>query len=410
MLELKKRIHQINLFFLPLAAFFLLISSAATNLFIILNVLLSTIICIFRQDLIRLFEKRIFIVCIVLYSILLISSFYSIAENEQILEVVKKYIKLLYIPFVYYSITIYNNSEKIIKFFIVGCTIVLIMSYLKFFSILNFEFFYNLLEEAHIANVKEKIITNKATIFQHYIIQGTVLSLYSFLCLFYAVKRKYYLYYFLSILSFINVLFMNDSRSAFIIIFILLVFSLFFIINNSKVRIAIFTIIVLMSISQISENLENRLQVISTDIKHMENNNYDTSLGLRTLWIKVGVDNFLNKPLFGYGSGSFKITSKRYYIDNDISSYKKYITNNPHNEFISFSSQLGLIGLSLFILFLFYLFKESKGNILNLGIFSIVFISSIFNSAFYDNMLGLFLVIIVGILLGNKSKIQKKIK
>ena len=139
----------------------------------------------------------------------------------------------------------------------------------------------------------------------------------------------------------------------------------------------------------------------------MENNDYDTSLGLRTLWLRVGIENLIEKPILGYGAGSFNKTSEKYFIEHNISPYDKYVTNNPHNEFISISTQLGLLGLSFFILFLFYLFKESKGNILNVGIFLTIIISTLFNSAFYDNMLGLFLIIIIGLLLHNKQKFQK---
>ena len=83
---------------------------------------------------------------------------------------------------------------------------------------------------------------------------------------------------------------------------------------------------------------------------------------------------------------------------NGYNQYELYITNNPHNEFISLSTQLGFIGLFLFFAFLYFLFRNSGREILYLGIALTVFISSIFNSAFYDNMLGLFLIIIISIL------------
>ena len=92
---------------------------------------------------------------------------------------------------------------------------------------------------------------------------------------------------------------------------------------------------------------------------------------------------------------------------NKISDYKDYITNNPHNEFISISSQLGIIGLSFFTAFIFFLFRDANNRILPFGIAITVFISSIFNSAFYDNMLGLFLIIIISLLYQNNYKIEK---
>ena len=49
----------------------------------------------------------------------------------------------------------------------------------------------------------------------------------------------------------------------------------------------------------------------------------------------------------------------------------------------------------LLLIFIFFLFKDSSNDILSRGVFVVVVVSSLFNSAFYDNMLGLFIVILV---------------
>ena len=296
--------------------------------------------------------------------------------------------------------------KKIINFFITGCTFILFMSYLKYFSIIDFDSFYRFLHEINIADTKEKIINNNTSIFQHYIIQGIVLSFYSYLCLIKAFTERNYIFYFLSFLSFYNVLFMNDSRAAYILILILLLISFFMIIKNKKLKITLLILIASLFFTQFSSNLIERVKVLEVDISLMENNNFNTSLGLIYIWAKVGINNIYQRPLIGYGAGSFENTSLNFYEKNNIISYSKYVTRNPHNEFISISTQLGFIGLILFIIFHYYLFKDSRNNLLNLGIATTVLVSSIFNSAFYDNMLGLFLVLIISILYKNKLKIK----
>ena len=299
-----------------------------------------------------------------------------------------------------------NNDKKIINFFITGCTFILFMSYLKYFSIIDFDSFYRFLHEINISDTKEKIINNNTSIFQHYIIQGIVLSFYSYLCLIKAFTEKNYIFYFLSFLSFYNVLFMNDSRAAYILILILLLISFFMIIKNKKLKITLLILLASLFFTQFSSNLIDRVKVLEVDIALMENKNFNTSLGLRYIWAKVGINNIYQRPLIGYGAGSFENTSINFYEKNNIISYSKYVTRNPHNEFISISTQLGFIGLILFIIFHYYLFKDSRNNLLNLGIATTVLVSSIFNSAFYDNMLGLFLVLIISILYKNQLKIK----
>ena len=400
------KINNISLYFLPLAAFFLLISSAATNIFIVLSVISSIYLCIKNSEYEILIKENFFKVSILLYLLLVLSCIYSIGNTDQITDVLKKYVKFLYIPFLFYALCVMNNNKKVINFFIAGCTFIMFMSYFKYFSIIDFDSIYRFLYEINISNTKEKIINNNTSIFQHYIIQGIILSFYSYLCLIKAYSEKNYIFYFLSFLSFYNVLFMNDSRAAYILILILLLLSFFMILKNKKLKISLLILLASIFFTQFSTNLLDRVKVLEVDIALMENKNFNSSLGLRYIWAKVGMNNIYQRPISGYGAGSFENTSINFYEKNNIIPYSKYVTRNPHNEFISISTQLGFIGLILFIIFHYYLFKDSRSNHLNLGIAITVLVSSIFNSAFYDNMLGLFLVLIISIFYKNQLKIK----
>ena len=399
------KITQLHIYFLPLAAFFILISSAATNLFIILAVLSSILVCIKNNHLRKLFQRKSFIFCTILYLLLLCSSFYSIADTEQIIEVAKKYIKFLYIPILFYSIKQYDSSNFIIRFFIVGATIILFMSYMKYFKVFNFETFYDFLRIINLADTKEKIVINETAIFQHYIIQGIVFSFFSFLCLILGIKKKNIIYVALAAISFINVLFMNDSRTAYILLTFLLLLCFLFLIKSIKLRLGFLLVIAVLMFTQFSDNLKHRLDLLDTDISYIKEGNYNSSLGLRLLWSKVGISNLQNQPIFGSGAGSFKKNSQTYFKESNIPLRNNYITNNPHNEFISISSQLGITGLFLYLAFIFYLFTEARKDTLSIGIVSMVPITSLFNSAFYDNMLGLFLVIALCLTQESKLKI-----
>ena len=398
MLQAQNIFYKINYYLLPLALFFILISPALTNVFVVLSVISSLILIIKNKDTHKIFEEKIFIICFSIFTLLLLSYVYTISEFEQYYEIIKKYIKFLYIPLFVYFIRIQNNSKLVIKYFIYGCTLILFLSYCKYFEIFNFYSFYNFLESLNITKIKSKILENDTAIFQHYIIQGIVFSFFSFLCLYIFMKNRKIIYLILSFFSFFNVLFMNDSRAAYILILILFVLSLFSIIKDKKIKISLIIIFTSLLFTQASDNLEFRIKTLTSDLAYMESNNYNSSLGLRYVWTKVGLDNLKNKPILGYGAGSYKKTSEIYFKKNGFNQYELYITNNPHNEFISLSTQLGFIGLFLFFAFLYFLFRNSGREVLYLGIALTVFISSIFNSAFYDNMLGLFLIIIISIL------------
>ena len=56
-------IEKINIYFLPLAAFFVLISTAVTNFFTILTVLTAFIICIKNNNFSSIYKKNFFKAC-----------------------------------------------------------------------------------------------------------------------------------------------------------------------------------------------------------------------------------------------------------------------------------------------------------------------------------------------------------
>ena len=140
---------------------------------------------------------------------------YSIADSNEVIDTLKKYIKIVYIPFIYYYLKKYKNEQMVINFFIYGSSLVLVLSYIKYFDLIKFEYFYEYIKFLSMSGISENIINTRAIIFQNYIIQGIVLSFYSFLCLYIALKNKNYILFLFSILAFIFILFLNDSRAAY---------------------------------------------------------------------------------------------------------------------------------------------------------------------------------------------------
>jgi len=193
---------------------------------------------------------------------------------------------------------------------------------------------------------------------------------------------------------------MNDSRNSYIIALILLFFSIYYYIYTKKYIVTTFTFLFLflLFISPLSSTFTKSLNDASGDLKLLVDDNYTSSLGLRSLWAINGIDNLYKEPILGSGVGSYKNSIIDFIAKKDIRVNEKLaISNNPHNEFISLSTQLGLFGLTLYILFLYSLFKEAKNKFLGFGVFIIISISSFFNSALYDNVFGLFIVLIISL-------------
>jgi O-antigen ligase len=398
-------IEKINIYFLPLAAFFVLISTAVTNFFTILTVLTAFIICIKNNNFSSIYKENFFKACLFIYFLLVVSYTYSIADPNEVTDALKKYIKIVYIPFIYYYLKKYKNEQMVINFFIYGSSLVLVLSYIKYFDLIKFEYFYEYIEFLSMSGFSESIINTKAIIFQNYIIHGVILSFYSFTCLYLASKNKNYVFYALSALAFVNVVFLNDSRTAYIIITLLSLLSFYKVITNNRIRLIFLLIISILLSSSFSENLKNRINIVSINKANVEIENYHSSLGLRYIWSKVGMDVFTTDPILGRGVGSFYNSTIIYFKKYNKNISEKFISNNPHSEFISISAQLGILGLLSFIIFLYYLITSST-SLMSIAVSLVFVVSALFNSVFYDNMLGLFSIIIISLFFKNKVKLQ----
>jgi len=395
-------------YFLPLAVFFILISTAITNIFLVLTLATGLISLIQNKNYKIFFEKNIIKYSCIIYIVLFLSYFYTIADDNEVIDSLKKYVKFLYIPIIYYYVKIYKNENLVIKYFIKGSVLVLILSCLKYFNVFDFNIFYNFLDDFHIASIKEKIIFDNTGVFQNYLIQGIIFSFLFFLSFIIAKKNNNILLYLVSLISFINVLFLNNSRTGFILIIVFLAMIAIKYIKFNKFL--IFTGVISILFITLSTNIANnflwRVNHLNVDLELINNHDYDSSVGKRYLWMISGINNIKNKPLLGHGVGSYYNTIESYISINDINiDPLAIVSNNPHNEFISISSQIGLFGFLLFTMFFISLYKDSSKSFLTQGVFVTVLISSLFNSAFYDNILGIFLVVIIGVSYQRKKQI-----
>lgn len=104
-----------------------------------------------------------------------------------------------------------------------------------------------------------------------------------------------------------------------------------------------------------------------------------------TRW-KAIIDVALEKPLFGYGSGSENRVSLAAYDKHDLY-YARKLEYGPHNQYLSIFVEYGLFGLGLFLYFLYSQFKlawQSKSRVYFFLVLFIV-IGCLFDSILYLN-------------------------
>ena len=218
-------------------------------------------------------------------------------------------------------------------------------------------------------------------------------------------KSRLLLIFFFIFISY-DILFLVNGRTGQIIFVIMIIFSLLLwnwkrgIIFGSAIIVVLSFILPLYSPAYI-QGMNNA----KSDLSAFSEGNARTSLGLRWIWHKNSVDLIKEKPWIGHGTGSFKSEFERIVKSKDNSP----ATENPHNDYLWLSVDLGLFGGLLLVGIL--LSAAWQGRHLmpawRWTLFSLLLgmgVSTLANSFFTDNISGLAFVLLTCALLNGPKK------
>lgn len=374
---------------LILLGFSLPISTALTNLLLTLFMLLWILEGDYQTKLNNIWLHTACFTPIILLLILIIGSLYSYASWPDIINFLKKISKLLYIPFMIFYFQEPQQRVKTINAFIISGTITSILGLIfNHYSPLK-----NTIDTSLIVTITTFLLLHKISNTNKIIINISILSISLF--------NIFYLFY------------ISKGRIA-QIIFILLIIT--FCIQKRKQnfnKIAIILIALLLTLCGIYSNrLHFEWREIIRQYQAYQNNpNYAdrNSVSERIVFYKNTINLIKQKPWFGWGTGSFRplyqeLTTK----------YGIFPTNNPHNEYLLWGTQLGMLGICL-LLWWFYILSKTSFIItteyekyLLQGSIIYIMVGCLANSWLMDFVPGNLFVMLISITLGALPNVKSK--
>jgi O-antigen ligase len=99
-----------------------------------------------------------------------------------------------------------------------------------------------------------------------------------------------------------------------------------------------------------NEKMQSRFELVVQEIQSYQFENNYTSVGSRLhMWYSSAV--FIQKePLLGHGMGAYPVVSEAHFQDPNMCFYG---CRHPHNQYVFYAVEFGLVGLGLFLLMLF---------------------------------------------------------
>jgi O-antigen ligase len=319
---------------------------------------------------------------LVLYVCFIVGLGYGSASQSEALSMLNKYRELFFIPILIPFLQQERYRNWAWKIFIVVSVVTLLTSYLMKLGVFG-------------------VVKQQEPSFKSHITHSIIIAFFAFFCLHRAIGDFRYgrLFFALFVLSMVDLFFVVQGRTGqFTSIALVLLFTLQRFGSKGRLLSVALIILSLMLFINYSDKAQRINEAIDNTEHYLkrEHEQTESSMGQRYSFWDHSLKLIAEKPLFGYGTGSFSKEYQRIGADEHI------LTKNPHNEFLMIAVQLGLLGL--FVYLGFYLSQYHCAKLLPKpdkwlaqGILVSLFITSMFNTPFLDHTEGHWFAIMIAL-------------
>ncbi|MBM9537970.1 O-antigen ligase family protein [Desulfobulbus alkaliphilus] len=328
---LQTRVGQINFWLPMLLAFCLPLSTSAVTILALLMVLLWLIEGRFREKWQEISTSPTCMVVAAYFGALLLGLFWS-NDPQAGLDVIRNQWKILLLP-IFLTTLRWEHRWWYIAGFIAGVSAKMGSTYLVWFDLVRY------------ADVTPQHLTRKT----FHVVYNPMLALATYLLvhqiLWGGLSRGWR--WLLSILAALMVLnmFITEGRAGQLVFFVLLGLLLMQCFQKHRLRAFLLSLVlpVLVFVAgyQVSPVFHDRMEQARQEIADFKHNP-ETSVGLRLLYWQNSARIMTQSPWFGVGTGGF---DSAYAAVNQQWSPGMPATDNPHNQYILVTVQLGFLGL-----------------------------------------------------------------
>lgn len=329
-----------------LAFFFLAISTTFLDVFFMLTgfmVLLSG----FGSKPFSIFRSPVAYAFLSFYAVICLSALYSSAPWHEVFQYLLKFSKFGWALFLMPVFSSQRWASYALWGFLASIAVTLVLSYLRFF----------------VWHFPANPAWGLASVFKGHIDQGFLFSIAMIILFELARDRQGYGRYIcqtLAILIFINVLFMSEGRTGYVIALLLFIYWLSSAYQWKGFLMALLICIGALGTSYLSSSVfYNRVHQVVDESQGYGRGEQETSVGTRLEMQTRALALIRERPWLGYGTGAMPSAYRHYVASYPQESSRVF--DDANNIFLNIAVQYGVLGLLLYGFFLRYLWVNSKG-------------------------------------------------
>ncbi|MDP1593118.1 MAG: O-antigen ligase family protein [Gallionella sp.] len=352
-----------------------------------------------------------------LFVVLFSAIFYGATPLREAAGALGKYIDLVFIPMFMLMLSNEVLRHRAQGAFLVAMGLTLLLSYLVGLHGLPVQSWMNVVASP-----------DNPVIFHSHITQNNMMAFAVFLALLNlrdsATRAVQWAWGLFAVLAGINVLFMVQGRTGYIILLVLLGwFAWTTLARYMRERgsawgwrqgaaLMLLLVGLVAATYSASPRLHDRVNLIFSEFQAWQpNHGKDTSTGQRLDFYYNSLKIVQQQPFFGVGTGGFAAA-----FASQTQGTEVLQTPNPHNEYLMITTQSGLIGLAM-LLYLFYtlwryapllgtVFEQDAAR----GLVLAYMVNGAFNSALHDHADGLFFAFMAAVLFAGLKPVQRAVE
>lgn len=210
-----------------------------------------------------------------------------------------------------------------------------------------------------------------------------------------------------------NIFFVSASRSGYLALPVAAVFLFINLYSYKKLpHILGVMATALLLVTLTSSTLQQRIKLALEENKNSQTSENLTSIGVRDIFRQNTLELIQQKPLLGYGTSSFKSVYSSH-VATKYQDWRGESTSDPHNQYLFVWLENGLVGLVLFLAYIYTAIRQGATQqsygVIAASVLVAFAATSLFNSHFKTFPEGHLLAFFVGCLLAQQptNKMEK---
>lgn len=352
-----------------------------------------------RARLAAAFRNPVVLPAFALAAVMLLGTAWSPAGWEQYGDYLRKYFKLLLLPVFIFLLADPATRKHCWQAFAAAMLFTLVSTWLNVWLDLPWSSTHN------------QGFGVDHTVFKDHISQGIMMAMFTCACLFWATKASAPVWKLLwsgvAVLAAGSILFLSVGRTGYLsLVLSVLVFALVSLASRPRVLLGILAtgVVLLAGVFTFSTQFQQRTLQALEEARTSSPSNV-TSVGARVQVWHFAVDQIQERPWLGAGTGSYPVLAARHF---DNPAMCATICPHPHNQFLFFLFELGVMGLAVFAWLIWTIVRQAwqypmVHRALMLGFVVVMLISNMTHSSFWLSTESHFFILFVALMMASAT-------